>query len=416
MGVTNSRLNEKRRVKSLRKRKRDHTYEVAMLLKYWKTTRKEPIRDLCMIIAMYMPNTETGSLYAVGGWVTLTKKRNGNFKSINTLTRILLQNKDGKEVLIKSMMNGSLTLHAFLFEHGTMRIIESNGSIFDIALKSDIIRMNSGNYCNSLFVIDMKMRAYKIKDGTPIRVTKLPNGIKIKDISCGIGFTIFLSECGQVFGIGSNSIGKLGLSRKIKRTKIPNRIIFSNINVVIITIIHASMLGWVAVDLRQRAWIIGNMLMKSIRDDYESLNPCISIIEVWNFNEIKMTQIKCGYEHVIALDTKGRVYWFGRFDDSMPLSYISLEPISFLHRIIEIRSGLISVACKDAINEWYIWGCNSNNHITGLCGCKRICKRTKKSGVVPNPMKSEWKKLFDTSRVVNLELGLHRAHVIVDSL
>ena len=395
-------------------RKKKRAYKVAMLLKYWKVN-KEPLMDLCMIIAMYAQDIEAGLLYAVGfmeGFAT----RHGSFKSINTLSRITLKNKDEKEALVKSVMNGGWIFHAFLCENGTIRVVNKSGPTFDIVLESDIIAMNSGNYSTSLFAIDTKMCTYEIKDNTPVRL----DGIKIKDISCSALFTVFLSECGRVFGIGSNRYSRLGLPRRIERTEISTEIPFPNQsdsdkNEIIITMTHASRFGWVAVDSKQRAWIIGDYLMESVRSDYKSVDPCIGIVEVWHSNGIQITQIKCGCNHVIALDAKGRVYWFGRFDNDMPLSRVSSGPIPFSHQIISIRSGVDSVACKDATNEWYVWGWNTFNHITGLCGCETVCKETKDGATISNPMRCEWQELFDSSRVINLQLGRYKAHVIVDS-
>ena len=145
-------------------RKKDRAYKASMLLKYWKATIKEPIMDLCMIIAMYTQDIEAGLLYAVGYSTALTTDSDEEFEFIDALSRITLQNKDGGEALVKSVMNGSDRFHAFLFENGTVRVIISNGSIFDIALESDIIAMNSGDRYNSLFIVDAKMRAYEIND------------------------------------------------------------------------------------------------------------------------------------------------------------------------------------------------------------------------------------------------------------
>ena len=77
--------------------KKERAYKASMLLKYWKATREEPIMDLCMIIAMYAQDIETGLLYAMGYRAALTTDINGEFEDINTLSRIILQNKDGKE-------------------------------------------------------------------------------------------------------------------------------------------------------------------------------------------------------------------------------------------------------------------------------------------------------------------------------
>ena len=59
--------------------------------------------------------------------------------------------------------------------------------------------MNSGNCCDSLFVIDAKMHTYEIRKKIPTRVTGLPDGLKIKDINCSYYFTVFLSKCGRVW-------------------------------------------------------------------------------------------------------------------------------------------------------------------------------------------------------------------------
>ena len=298
-------------------KEKDGVYDIIMLLKYWKATIKEPIKDLCNIIGKFYKNIEEGLLYATGYQAALTVDNNGHFKDIDTLSHIPLKNKDGDNVLVKDVMNGSWIVHAFLLENGKMRVIEEEGS-FDIELESGIIKMNSGNHCKSLFVIDKKMRAYEIKNKTAVIITGL-NGIKIKDISCGCQFTLLLSKSGQLYGLGLNIYSILGLPRRIEKTEIPTKITFPNQddsdkNGIIITMMHASMLEYVAVDSKHRAWIIGDDLTQFVSSYYEFLDPSISIVQVWHSNNIRITQIKCGCNHVIALDTEGKVYWFGQFE------------------------------------------------------------------------------------------------------
>ena len=155
-------------------------------------------------------------------------------------------------------------------------------------------------------------------------------------------------------------------------------------------------------------------LVQSIRNDYKSLDPCISIAKVWHTNDIRITQIKCGEGHIIVLDTKGKVYLLGRFHYNTPLSHGSLNSVPFQHQITEIRSGYSSVACKDTTKEWYVWGLNTYNHITGLCGCETTCKEANNHDTISNPMQCEWQSLFNASRVIDLQLGRNKAHVIVD--
>ena len=68
-----------------------------------------------------------------------------DIKDINTLSRIILENEDGEQALVRSVMNGSYGFHAFLLENWTVRVIKRDGTTFDIALELDIIKMNSGN-------------------------------------------------------------------------------------------------------------------------------------------------------------------------------------------------------------------------------------------------------------------------------
>ena len=400
--------------------KKESAYKTAMLLKYWKAATTEPIRDLCMMIAVYAQDVKTGLLYVVGYRAALTTDSDGCFKNIDTLSRTTLRNKDGKEALVKNVMNGSITFHAFLFENGTVRVNGDDEPAFDIALEPKVIAMNSGNDCESLFIVDAKMRTYKIKNKAVVRVTGFPDGIKIKDISCGDGFTVFLSECGRVFGMGLNWNGRLGLPHRIKKTEIPTEIAFPNQsdsdkNGIMVTMIHTSTCGWVAMDSEQRAWVIGEYLVKSVRSDYGSLNPCISVVEMWHANEIRITQVKCGGHHVIALDTEGRMYWFGKFNIGM-LSNVSSNFIPFWYQITEIRSSINSVACKDAVNEWFVWGVNSGKHISGLCNCKTVCRGTYSTSIISTPMRCEWQGLFDATRVIDLQLGKGKAHVIVNTI
>ena len=135
-------------------------------------------------------------------------------------------------------------------------------------------------------------------------------------------------------------------------------------------------------------------------------DPCISIVKVWYSNKIRITQIECGLKHIIALDTEGRVYWFGRFKDNMPLSHVSSDSIPFSRRITDIRSGCDSVACKDKTNEWYVWGCNSFSHITGLCGCEAICKKTKNDDIISNPMQCKMAKSVQVSSCDQFTVGI----------
>ena len=133
-----------------------------------------------------------------------------------------------------------------------------------------------------------------------------------------------------------NNYGALGLPDSTQKTKALTEITFPNQtdsdkNRIKITTINARVAGICA----------------------GIMNSCIDIVEVWHFNDIRIAQIECGEEHVIALGTKGKAYWFGRFRLG-PLSLVSSGPIPFSHRITLIRSGFGSVAYKDATNEWYV--------------------------------------------------------------
>ena len=117
---------------------------------------------------MYMPNTET-----------LTKKTNEYFKDSNTLSL-------SRALYLKIMMNASLTLHASLFKHGAVKIINSNERIFVIHYS----------------LLMRRCVHIKLKDGTPIRVTGLPDEIQIAQIKCGYEHVIALDTKGRVYWSG----------------------------------------------------------------------------------------------------------------------------------------------------------------------------------------------------------------------
>lgn len=50
------------------------------------------------------------------------------------------------------------------------------------------------------------------KIGTPILV---PFQLKVKQVACGVFYTLILTEDGDVYGMGNNKYAQLGLGHKI---------------------------------------------------------------------------------------------------------------------------------------------------------------------------------------------------------
>ena len=134
-------------------KKKDGAYDIIMLLKYWKATIKGP----------------------------LTVDNNGHFKHIDTLSHILLKNKDGNKILVKGVMNGSWTLTAVLFL---------------ISYSRDFLSITSGpSSITPTFPFSNK-NAYI--------VTGLSDKTKIKNISCGYHFILLMSQYGRLYGLELN--------------------------------------------------------------------------------------------------------------------------------------------------------------------------------------------------------------------
>lgn len=54
------------------------------------------------------------------------------------------------------------------------------------------------------------------KIGTPILV---PFPHRVKEIACGVFYTLILTEAGDVYGMGNNKYAQLGLGHKINESK-----------------------------------------------------------------------------------------------------------------------------------------------------------------------------------------------------
>ena len=151
---------------------------------------------------------------------------------------------------------------------------------------------------------------------TPIKLY-FPYKPKIVSISCGDNFSIFLSERGNVYSMGSNNkYGQLGL---------------------------------------------GNTDIQ--------LSP--NIISFFKNNKIKISQISCGYCHVLALSEKGNVYSWGYggegqlgLGNDFSISYIP-KIIDYFNEneiiIFQISSGFHSSYFLTENNSIYICGTNGRD-------------------------------------------------------
>ena len=151
---------------------------------------------------------------------------------------------------------------------------------------------------------------------TPIKLY-FPYKPKIVSISCGDNFSIFLSERGNVYSMGSNNkYGQLGL---------------------------------------------GNTVIQ--------LSP--NIISFFKNNKIKISQISCGYCHVLALSEKGNVYSWGYggegqlgLGNDISISYIP-KIIDYFNEneiiIFQISSGFHSSYFLTENNSVYICGTNGRD-------------------------------------------------------
>lgn len=141
-------------------------------------------------------------------------------------------------------------------------------------------------------------------------------------IASGYSHKLALTKSGEVWAFGSNSQGQLGQDIGVKNSAIPVKVNFDNANVGKIIQVIASSDASYALDNKGQVWAwgsneYGNLGNKAVCDEQDSSrtpnciknNPKPSLVPL--ANDVKITELAVGRDHVLALTDKGQVYAWG---------------------------------------------------------------------------------------------------------
>eukprot|EP01084_Bolivina_argentea_P280525 479750_1 len=132
------------------------------------------------------------------------------------------------------------------------------------------------------------------------------NGDTIKDIQCGCRHTVFLSNYGLLFCVGSNMYGQVGQPYNTTELLTPKHIKHK----FKIKEIKCGRFRTLFIDIKQKLYGFG-------WNDRNQLGADNAIQSVWNsrsieyFNGINIIKIATGSGHTICLDDNGNCYTFG---------------------------------------------------------------------------------------------------------
>ena len=213
----------------------------------------------------------------------------------------------------------------------------------------------------------------------PIQVSK------IKTISCGDGFTLFLSLNGSVYSVGRNDKGQLGYELQnnnalfVDGIKCNNKVtiidFFDNNNINIKNIVCGSdfcfafdndiIYSWGNNELSQLG--IGNNKYKY----YFNPTKADVVNKLINKRKTKIDKLICGWSHTCILTENNRIYIWGnpfkeynkKYKDIKEPININIDNIKKNYKIIEISSGfnhiaILSQSLKNNEIELYTFGAN----------------------------------------------------------
>ena len=199
-----------------------------------------------------------------------------------------------------------------------------------------------------------------------VRFTNEPQKVslpKIKQISCGFDFTICLSEDGGLYSFGNNELGQLGIGKSTHNYTYPQRIkSLKNIDFVecgydytICKSFQNKIYAWGR--NKYGKFGIGNT------DNHKKPYKCKN----WINEEI--IDIKCGYYHTLVLTSTKKVYFCGHnpseYDNSG--DYLTLQKLHHPEEVIRIECGTNAIIF-DTDNTLYVIG------IGQLCNIKDALK------------------------------------------
>eukprot|EP01084_Bolivina_argentea_P049726 91448_1 len=192
------------------------------------------------------------------------------------------------------------------------------------------------------------------------------NNINIKQIACSLTYSMFLTKSGQLFSCGKAIYGGLGLGKHIpwmhKITPI-NGLKHKIINV------QCGERHTIALtdDRKVLSWGYNNCGQLGHGNTKNVFEP--KLIRYIARRNIRIRKIACGGYHNVLLDNEGHVWCFGRnyaFEcgNGTCLFALNIPTINYTLRnikIIDIKCGFQHNVAKTKHSEFYLWGINDFN-------------------------------------------------------
>ena len=140
------------------------------------------------------------------------------------------------------------------------------------------------------------------------------NNIKISQITCGLAHTMFLTDDGNVYGVGKNNYNQLGYSSSNSDQSTPRYLSWFNDNSIVISQIACG--GYHTMFLTDNGNVYGVGSNSNYQLGYSSstANQPMPRYLSWfreGGNNITISQIACGYNYTMFLTDDGNVYGVG---------------------------------------------------------------------------------------------------------
>ena len=171
------------------------------------------------------------------------------------------------------------------------------------------------------------------------------------------GFTyniLFVTIDDQVFGMGNNDFGVLGLGYpgEVNKPKIAPRLcdigaknFYHGLNFALCITKHNTLFSWGRNNYGQ--------LGIGLKNDFKIYKPVL----IDYFNDKKIVQISCGQTHVTVLTSDGNVHLWGQYDGTHKLRPFIIEPIvlEIVPQIKLIHCSNDSTFCVTQCGNVYYW-------------------------------------------------------------
>jgi alpha-tubulin suppressor-like RCC1 family protein len=192
---------------------------------------------------------------------------------------------------------------------------------------------------------------------------------KAKAISCGKIFTVLLDENNNVWVFGGNEYGQLGLG-DIERINVPTVLIYKDQNMQAKSVVCGND-HTVIIDLNNYIWVCGNNTYNQLGLGNNLDRSNFPVLLSWNQDEENMTirakSAACGLNHTVIIDMNNNVWSFGwnmegqlGLGDNERRHIPTLLQWSIVNKVKFISCGLNFTIMIDMNDS--VWVCGDNKY------------------------------------------------------